>query len=299
MKKIVVLGNSIAGIKAIEEIRKTDPSALITLFTLEEGLPYYRHLLADFVSGGIPKDQIYYQPKEYYQKLQINLPDEKINRIYFKRNRLTTQDNQRMDYDVLIITDTGDDDFSDIKGTTKSGVFCLGRLCDMNQLIMGLPVTETVVIADGGRAGFKMARALKKRDKEVMWIVASRAALPSDDPAIRIIEENAITEILGDSEVKAVKLKSGKVIAVQAVILGDARVDFKLFKDSGLQIRDRISVNEHFETNINNVFALNGVCDPGQEQSSGDDDNTLAVLEQQGMAVAAVYSGRMENACLP
>lgn len=294
MKRIVVLGNSIAGIKAIEEIRKQDPSVKITLLTLEERLPYYRHLLADLVSKDISNDQIFYQPKDYYERLQVDVSEEKITRVNFKRNRITTEDKQHIDYDWLMITDTGTNKFPDIKGTNKTGVFSLRQLSDIDQFIGELPLTETAVVMGGGRPGFKMACAIRKREKEVLWIVPPHASVPLEETDIRILKDNTITELLGDSEVKAVRLKSGKVMAAEAVVFGDTPIDLKLFKDTGLQFKARISVNEHFQTNFDNVFALNGICDSVQNQNLEGEDGYLSVLEEQGSAVAA-YLAQTEN----
>ncbi len=287
MKRVIVMGNSIAGIKAIEEIRKIDQTAQITLFTLEEHVSYYPHLLADLIANEISKDRVYYQPREYYQQLRVGLVEAKISRVNLKRRRITTEDKQIFDYDLLIIADTGVDKFPDIKGTHKDRVFSLRRFGDMNQFLTALPLVETVIIQSGGALGAKMACALKKRNKEVIWIVPTKATLPLAERNIRVMEEDAVGEILGDSEVKAIRLRSGKVIAAEAVIFGDTEVDLKLFKDSGLQVPNRISVNAHFQTNIENVFAINGACDSGHDRDFEDGDAYVSLLEQQGRTVAA------------
>ena len=48
MKKIVVIGNSIVGVKALETIRAADSEADLTIFTLDGFYPYQQEFFADF-----------------------------------------------------------------------------------------------------------------------------------------------------------------------------------------------------------------------------------------------------------
>ena len=57
---------------------------------------------------------------------------------------------------------------------------------------------------------------------------------------IRVFSENAIEEILGDVEVKAVKLKSGKVLASDAVIFDEAKADMRMLSEPTLTDQDQI-----------------------------------------------------------
>ena len=70
----------------------------------------------------------------------------------------------------------------------------------------------------------------------------------------------------------------------------EAKPDLRLFKDSELQCGEAIVVNERFQTNISNVFAIYGkagAADAGQWDAS----QQHFYLEQQGRIVAGSLLG--------
>ncbi len=77
------------------------------------------------------------------------------------------------------------------------------------------------------------------------------------------------------------------MLATQIIIFPDAAADMKLFTDPAVTIDGKIRVNEQFQTGVEGVFALDAASvstDPGQASAGF---LLVAVLEQQGAAVAA------------
>jgi hypothetical protein len=64
---------------------------------------------------------------------------------------------------------------------------------------------------------------------------------------IRVFSENAVEEILGDAEVKAVKLKSGKVLACDTVIFDEAKADIRMLSEPTLTDEDKICIEDCFK----------------------------------------------------
>ena len=73
MRKIIILGNSVAGVRAAEEIRQKDNASSISIFCENQYLPYQEHLLADYLAKDIREDKLYYRPKNFYQEKSIQL----------------------------------------------------------------------------------------------------------------------------------------------------------------------------------------------------------------------------------
>jgi len=65
---------------------------------------------------------------------------------------------------------------------------------------------------------------------------------------VRVFSENAVEEILGDVQVKAVKLKSGKVLACDTIIFDEAKVDMRMLSEPALNDQDQIAVEASFRT---------------------------------------------------
>lgn len=299
MKKILVLGSSIAGVKAIEEIRRCEPDCEATILTDGE-YPYDRGLFAPVLAKEVDYKKIFYKPNDYYEKNRVNIVvGQKIARINLKKCKVTTEGKQAFEGDVLIVTDAPGYKLPEIRGVNKNGVYTLQQLTDLNQILDFLPLIDTVLIQSDSSRGASITAAFLKRDKEVIWVVSSdqvaqdllnadvtgRLAAATQENMLRVVAGNPIAEILGEGDVKAIRLKSGKILATQIIIFPDAPVDFKILTDPAVTTDGKIRVNEQFQTGIEGVFALDAACTtPGQENAGL---LLVTVLEQQGATVAA------------
>ena len=67
---------------------------------------------------------------------------------------------------------------------------------------------------------------------------------------MRVFSENTVEEILGEGEVKALKFKSGKVLACDAVIFDEAKVDLRMLSEPLLIDPDQIAVEASFRPSV-------------------------------------------------
>ena len=255
MKKIVILGNSAAGVKAAEIIRASDQESEISIFSFDGGLPANRDLFPDFIAGALPYEEVLYRPKDFYTKSKINIMfDHSISRINLKKNKIFCEDKSQIDFDVLLITETPEPRFPDIRGANKQGVFSCYRLSAINEIIKTIPLVENIVIQSDTFYGLRIASALSRKGKEVV-LVTSHAHLLSpyldlegaqfvmkalESKGLGVMTGATISEILGDGEAKAVRLTSGKVIAGDMVIFAETAEDLRLFSDSSLELGKKI-----------------------------------------------------------
>jgi len=306
MKRIVILGSSPAGVAIIEEVRANDPACKITLIALDGHYPYYRDAFTPFIAGDITPDSVFCQAKDFYEKNNINvILDSKISRINVKRRIIFTEEKERIEYDVLVITDTPENNFPDIKGTNKTGVYGYKKLKDIDQLLNVIQLIDTVAIQSDSFTGLQAAAALVRRGKEVVFISSQKGFISThfgDDVAqwmvsrlenvnLRIIPDNAIVEILGDKDAKAVRIKEGKVHAAQAIIFVESDEDLKLFKESRLQMDKKVEVNSQFRTNIDSIYAVDHVSVINYSEPV----TPLSVLQEQGRVVAAAINDQQQS----
>ncbi len=296
MKKIIIIGNSIAGVAAAEEIRKHDQESEITVLLEDHYYPYQNFLFGDFLAKELTEEQLFFRPKEFFKDRNIQLvTDKKIARVDFKKNKIATEEKEAFEFDSLIISDCAQQRFSDIKGNNKTGIFGLRRLGDIKDILAILHLVETIAIQANCISGLKMACGLKKRNKDVVFVCGPSLLsnfLDSDmaeilekymeDNGVRIVKNNDIVEVLGDGDVKAIRLKSGKVIAAQSVILKEAKKDLRLYADSGLETAKKIFVNEYFKTNFENVYAIGEICEFRAQSTSWIAEGDSASLQEQG-----------------
>ncbi len=243
MSKILVVGNSLATIKAIEDIRQKDKDSDISLFCSEGMLPYDRFTLPSFLAGQIKEAATHILSENFFKEQRVGVvANEKLARISSKRKYLTTETKIKIDYDQLVIADLGCVMPLSVKGHQRQGVFDCTLLSSVKKIVKYLPFADTIFVMVTHMQGFNIACALHGLGKEVVIVVSEDSLLSNflDDETsallkqiiensdIRVITDNTIEEILGDSEVKAVKLQSGKVLAAQMVIADSLPLDWRL-----------------------------------------------------------------------
>ncbi len=223
MKRILVLGSSIAGVKAIEEIRRSEPDCEATIVT-DGGYPYDRGLFLPVLAKEIDYKKLFYKPSDYYEKNRVNVVvGQRIVRVNLKKCKVTTDDKQAFEGDILIITDAPSYKLPEIRGINKNGVYSLQSLKELDQVLDFLPLIDTVVVQSDSNRGAAIAAAFLKRGKEVIWAVTSdqitqdllaadttgKLAGAAQENKLRVVAGNPIAEILGEGDVKAIRLRSG------------------------------------------------------------------------------------------
>jgi NAD(P)H-nitrite reductase large subunit len=304
MKQFVIIGNSAAGIACVEAIRKRDRDAKITVISDEDYPSYCRCLISYYLAGEVKEEKILYRPQDFYKENNIELVlNKKVTRVDPKKNRIICEDKTQFTYDSLLVATGSRAKFPDIKGIKKNGVFGFRTIKDAKVIAGLLPVTKTVCVLGGGLIGLKAAYALRKRNIEVKVIIKSKQVLSQmlDSPAAsfvqRRLEENAIdiitgcdiSEVIGNGDIKAVKLDSGKAFGCSLIIVAKGvAANTELVKDSGLKINAGIIADNLMQTNISNIYTAGDVCESF--------DLTMGGLAQNALWPLAVEQGRIAGA---
>lgn len=275
MKNIIIIGNSAAGVAAVESIRSKDTSARITVISEEDYTAYNRCVLSYYLAGEVGEERLIYRPKEFYANNNIDLIlGKKVLKVEPKKSQIVLEDKQRLDFDALVIATGASAKFPEIKGLQKQGVFGLRTVKDAKEIIGLLPVTKTACVLGGGLIGLKAGYALKKRGIDVKVIVKSKQILSQvlDKTCAEIIqkhlESNGLevltgldaAELLGNGDLKAIKLDLGKVIGCEVVIIGKGvSPNIDLVKDTTIKVNEGIIVDKFLKTSTENIFAA-GDC---------------------------------------
>lgn len=190
----------------------------------------------------------------------------------------TMKDGEQIKYDKLIIA-TGSTPVKPkwLKGANLDNVFVIPKdrayLDSMKEKISGL---KKVVVIGAGFIGVEFSDELKKQGHEVTLVekekdilcaafdeeIASRIAGILKNRGVQIITGNGISEVIGDSKVKSVKLENGDLLDADAVILSMGYLpNTKLASDSGIYVDESgfIAVDEYMRTHEKDVFAV-GDC---------------------------------------
>ncbi|MFH1355284.1 MAG: FAD-dependent oxidoreductase [Candidatus Omnitrophota bacterium] len=277
MKEFVVIGNSAAGIAGVEAIRTKDRQSKITVISDEDYNSYCRCLISYYLSGEVKEGKLFYRPESFYKNNNINLIlNKKVARIDLKKNRLILEDKSSFAYDSLLIATGASPKLPEISGIKKKGVFGFRTIKDAKEIGGLVPVTKTACVLGGGLIGLKAAYGLKKRGVDVKVVIGSKQVLSQmldfesaqfvqkrlEENGIELILGQNVQEIIGNGDIKAVKLDSGKAIGCSMVIVGKGvSPNIGLIKDTQIEVHQGIVTKEFLDTNIPSIYAAGDVSE--------------------------------------
>ncbi len=306
MSRCVVIGHSVYAVKVIEQLREESSDMEFVVCAQEPGLPYDRMRFVEVLAKHIERHEIYYRSGDFYHNLRVQfITDQKISRIHFKRKYITFEDNTKLEFDQLIIANWEKDVWPDLKGLMKRGVFSLRSLTQLDEFLKMSGQVDTVVVQSNAVRGIRIAQSLAVRGKEVVLCVSSnrllfgviseessrRLADLLNQMGIRILHECTVTEVLGELDVRAVRLSVGKVIGCEAVIFADASSDCRFFERFDLKCDPSITVSQGMRASEPGVFALDEAVrlDVLPAEFLGEDD---AFLNWQAESLKAGFLDR-------
>lgn len=301
MKQFVIIGNSAAGIAAVEAIRSRDLESKITVISDEDYACYCRCLISYYLAGDVGEDKILYRPETFYKENNIELLlNKKVSRIDPKKNKVICEDKSQIGFDSLLIATGASPKFPETPGIKKRGVFGLRTIKDAKEISGLLPVTKTVCVLGGGLIGLKAAHALKKRKIDVKVIIKSQQVLSQmldfeaaqfvqkrlEENGVEIIFGQDVREVIGNGDIRAVKLESGKAIGCSLIIVGKGvSPSVGLVKDTEIKVNEGVIADNLLQTNIPNIFAAGDVCESF--------DLTLGKLSVNALWPVAVEQGKI------
>ncbi|MCA9405027.1 MAG: FAD-dependent oxidoreductase [Candidatus Omnitrophica bacterium] len=291
MKKILFVGYSPAIITAIEKIRAVDQTCEITLISPEPYYPYNSSKLDQLLGKKCSLHDVLARSKDFFDTHRVHVVlGQKPVRFSLRKNYVTTEDKEQYPFDILVLTETGDVVLPNIKGITKEGIYASSRLSQTKRLYDLLPITETFIIQSDSLCGLRFAAALLKQEKDVSLVTKKEYLLQDilNEEAsaylVSVLESyggqtytrNIVSEILGDSDAKAVRLRTGKVLASQAVIFDAEQPDVRVLKDSPLEADGTVSVNASFQTALDHVFVIGPAAETDKKHLTAHEQAVLA-----------------------
>ncbi|WP_431800851.1 nitrite reductase large subunit NirB [Halobacillus andaensis] len=302
-QKLVLIGNGMAGVRAVEEILNLSPDQFdITVFGSEPYPNYDRIQLSKVLQGDTEIEDITLNTWEWYEENNILLyPGETVTNIDTKEQTVTTDKDRHVRYDKLIIA-TGSVPFMlPLPGADKEGVTAFRDIKDCEQMIESSQEYKKAVVIGGGLLGLEAARGLLNLGMEVdvvhladflMERQLDRTAgkmlqTELEDQGMNFLLEKQSSEIIGGERVEGLRFNDGEEVEADLIVMAvGIKPNVSLAKESGIPVNRGIIVDDHLETQIPNVFAV-GECAEHREMVYG----LVAPLYQQGKEMAKRICG--------
>lgn len=275
-KKLMIIGAGIAGLSAAKSAREADSNCDIKILESGNSNTYIRTRIPHYISGEASLKEMMPYNDEWYIKNNINLiKDIQVTAIDINNKEVLTNKSS-YNYDALIIASGANPFKPPIRGIDLSNIISIRTIDDANNAINLSKNSKTCTIIGGGLLGLEMGWSINQLGCKVNIVEHNDRLLPrqTDHIASSLLLEalesrginvylNAQTdEFIGANAVDGVKLRDGRVIDTDFVILSTGvRANISPFDGSGLDIGRAIRVDEHMRTNIEGIYAAGDVAE--------------------------------------
>ena len=193
-RKLVVIGNGMAGIKVVEELLAMAPHAYeITVFGAEPHPNYNRILLSPLLAGDKQVDDIIINPLEWYREHGITLhTGDPVVTIDRRRRVVRSRSGIEAPYDRLLLATGSKPIILPVPGHNLSGVVTFRDLHDVSAMLQSARAHRKAIVIGGGLLGLEAANGLLKQgmDVTVVHIVDMLMERQLDRSAAALLKES-------------------------------------------------------------------------------------------------------------
>ncbi|MBS0480930.1 MAG: NAD(P)/FAD-dependent oxidoreductase [Proteobacteria bacterium] len=281
-ERLVVIGNGMAGCRAVEEVLARDPGRYaVTIFGAEPRVNYNRIMLSPVLAGEKAFDDIVINGPEWYSDNAITLVSgDPVVAIDRTARTVTAKSGRVEPYDRLLIA-TGSDPFIiPVPGHDLSGVVTFRDLDDVDKMLAAAEAGKAngggnAVVIGGGLLGLEAAHGLALRGMQVtvVHLMPTLMERQLDEAAGYLLktelERRGQTIVTGGDtaailerggHVAGVRLKDGREFPADIVVMAvGIRPATALAKAAGLEVERGIVVDDHMVTSDPAIIAV-GEC---------------------------------------
>ena len=273
----IIIGASLTGAKAAEELREQGFDGRVLLIGAEPERPYERPpLTKDYLRGESEREKAYVHEQGFYEDHQIELEtDATVTAIDPAGSRVILADGRELSYDRLLLATGAEPRRIPIAGAELGGVHYLRTLQDCDALRRRLETGGRVVVVGAGWIGSEFAASARQRGLEVT--IVDPLKLPNERifgaeigafyrdvharHGIGLLLGEGVAAFEGDGAVKLVRTTNGRMLECDFAVVGIGVVPrVRLARDAGLEVDNGIVVDEKLQTSAPDVFAAGDVA---------------------------------------
>lgn len=302
--RLVVIGNGMGGVAAVEEVLKLRSDLKITIFGAERHVNYNRILLSEILSGKTEEEDIILNPLSWYEENDITLYlDDPVIVIDRNRKTVTSKNGIQVPYDKLLIAQGSLPFIPPIKGTDKTGVLCFRTLEETHEIVKLAKTADKAVVIGGGLLGLEAARGLvnhglevyvahlvdRLMDQQLDEVSGLMLKKQIEKAGISVMLNHVADEIMGNGCVEGVHFDNGKAIQADLVLISTGiRPNVALAKSAGLAVNHGIVVNDYMETSHADIYAI-GECIEHRKKTFG---LVAPIMDQTRIVAETITSGQ-------
>ena len=307
-QRIVVAGASLAGVRAIEALRREGYGGEIVALSAEKDMPYDRPPLSkQFLTGKFEESQISLR-RDGFEDLEVDWRlGVRAEALDPTKRIVSLSDGSSVEYGGLLIA-TGSSARSLPFGGDLAGVHLLRSLEDARGLKRDFENARRLVVIGAGFIGMEVAASARGLGLEVAVVESLSTPLLRglgrnlgevvgrrfEDHGVSLHCGVGVEALLGEGRVSGVRLSSGDELEADVVVVGiGAAPACDWLSDSGLEVAQGIVCDATGATNLPDVVAAGDVAcwfDPRRAEAVRHEHWTSAV-EQSSVAASRLLAG--------
>jgi NADPH-dependent 2,4-dienoyl-CoA reductase/sulfur reductase-like enzyme len=277
MKKfeLVIVGGGLASARAIKAFREAGGEGPIALVSMDSTLPYHRPPLSKRFLRGETDEEPLVENEAFYRDHGVEVMLETTVSSVDTRERAVQLEGDRLPYGKLLLASGAWPRRLPVPGADLDRVFTLRRVVDSRAIRAAAAESERAVVVGAGFIGMEVAASLRQIGKEVAqihlgrWLfdqlgveqLSDQLATLYESKGVELILGSAVEAFEGDGSLRAVTTKNGLRLEADLAVLGVGVAPLTDFlAGSGVEVDNGIVVNQRFETNVPDVYAVGDVA---------------------------------------
>lgn len=275
-KRLVVVGNGMAGMRTVEEVLARAPDRFaITVFGAEPHPNYNRIMLSPLLAGEKRFEDIVINGPDWYAENGIELvAGERVALVDRGARLVVGEHGTARAYDALLLA-TGSDPFViPVPGADLPGVVTFRDVADVETMLAAARRGGRAVVIGGGLLGLEAANGLARNGMDVSVVhlmptlmerqldptAGAMLAADLERRGIAVLTSANTEALLGDGRVEAVRLKDGRELPADLVVMAvGIRPNATLARAMGLACGRGVIVDDAMRTSDPRIFAV-GEC---------------------------------------
>lgn len=283
--RIIVIGGVAAGAKTAAKAKRELPDSEVHIYTKDNfvsysscGMPYY--IAGDFQDW----QKLIVRTVDEFEKSGIHIHTRQmVMKILSADKKIAVKDLNNdewyfVEYDKLVIATGAEAILPDFVNPNLKNIFSLRTLDDGIAIRKAMESSGHITIVGGGYIAVELMEAFVKNNKEVTLIEKSpyilsmfdeeissliqEYILENSEGLVKIINEDTVTELIGDEYVKDVITSKGYGFDTNMVVVASGvKPVIDLALEAGITIgkTGAIKVNSRMETSVKDIYAC-GDC---------------------------------------
>ena len=293
-ERLIVVGNGMVGLRFVEElVARAEGRYRISIIGKEPQPAYNRVLLSSLLAGEVSAPDVRFRDRGWYAEHGLELLlGSAAESIDAGTRVLRLADGRTLAFDRLVLATGSQPIHPPAPGMTLPGVMTFRDLADVEAIHAAAGGGRRAIVIGGGLLGIEAAYGLVRAGLEVSLIALRDRLLERQlDPragqllrsaveakGIRVLLEAETEAVLGDVAAEAVKLKDGRLLPADLVVVAiGIQPEATLARQAGIVCNHGIVVDDGLATSVAGIYAIGecaehrGVCyglvEPGYTQA--------------------------------